>query len=109
MNHSETTNKIETRQLTTPLAGAVRVKFSEVPIGALFEFRGLRYEKLAVSMAGDERGWGNVFHDYAEVTMERNQAGTLPRSAPVASIRKKAVPGNRIMHSCILPSQSAHL
>lgn len=88
MNSSDLKLKTEPRQFAAPgTGGAVRVKFSQVPIGALFEFRGLRYEKLAVSMAGDERGWGNVFHDYAEVTMERNQPGMLPRTPHLPSER----------------------
>ena len=41
--------------------------FCELPIGARFEFRGRRYEKLALSMAGDEERCGHAFHGVTEV------------------------------------------
>jgi hypothetical protein len=41
--------------------------FYQIPIGARFEFRGRRYEKLALSMARDEERCGNIFQDEAEV------------------------------------------
>jgi len=43
------------------------IKFRDLPVGARFEFRGRRYEKLALSMARDEDRLGNVFHADAEV------------------------------------------
>ncbi len=46
------------------------MKFCEVPVGARFEFRGQRYQKLALSMACDEQRWGNIFHDDTEVVAE---------------------------------------
>ena len=45
-------------------------KFHEVPVGGKFEFRGRRYEKLALSLARDEERCGNVFHDLTEVLAE---------------------------------------
>ncbi len=41
--------------------------FCQLPIGARFEFRGRRYEKLALSMAGDEDRCGNIFREETEV------------------------------------------
>ena len=37
------------------------MRFYELAIGAVFEFRGTRYAKTAMSMAEDDRRWGNVF------------------------------------------------
>jgi len=42
-------------------------QFSALPVGARFEFRGRRYEKLALSLARDEDCCGNVFQDQTEV------------------------------------------
>ncbi len=57
-------------------------KFCELPIGARFEFRGRRYEKLAVSLAGDEDRCGNVFLDDTEVLAEAAAADRpRPREA----------------------------
>jgi hypothetical protein len=47
------------------------VPFYELPIGARFEFRGRRYEKLAPSMAQDEDRCGNIFRDHTEVFWHR--------------------------------------
>ena len=52
-------------------------KFSQIPIGARFEFRGHRYEKLALSLARDEERLGNIFHAETEVVPE-----AAPRSRP---------------------------
>ena len=46
------------------------MQFKELPIGARFEFRGRRYEKVALSMACDEERMGNIFHDDTEVVSE---------------------------------------
>jgi len=45
--------------------------FYQLPIGARFEFRGRRYEKLALSLARDEERCGNVFQDETEVLWDR--------------------------------------
>jgi hypothetical protein len=45
------------------------IQFQEVPIGQHFEFRGRRYRKLALNMAGDEDRNGTIF---------MNQTGVLP-------------------------------
>jgi len=37
------------------------IQFHQLPLGARFEFRGRRYEKLALSMARDEERCGNIF------------------------------------------------
>lgn len=44
--------------------------FHRLPVGAKFEFRGRRYQKLALSMAGDEDRFGNIFHAETEVVPE---------------------------------------
>ena len=57
-------------------------KFNELPLGARFEFRGRRYEKLALSLARDEERMGNIFHAETEVLAERAQlAGSATSSA----------------------------
>ncbi len=43
--------------------------FRNVPVGAVFEYRGARYQKLALSLARDENRWGNIFHDETPVVM----------------------------------------
>lgn len=57
------------------------VLFSEVPIGGRFEFRGRRYEKLALSLARDEERCGNVFLDHTEVCVESGAARLTPSTA----------------------------
>jgi hypothetical protein len=47
------------------------IKFCQLPLGAKFEFKGRRYEKLALSLARDEERFGNVFHAETEVSAER--------------------------------------
>ncbi len=42
-------------------------KFHQLALGSRFEFRGRRYEKLALSLARDEERFGNIFHDETEV------------------------------------------
>jgi hypothetical protein len=49
------------------------IQFSKIPVGARFEFRGHRYEKLALSMACDEERLGNIFHADTEVVPEADQ------------------------------------
>jgi len=43
------------------------IQFQELSIGQHFEFRGRRYEKLALSMACDEDRIGNIFQAQTEV------------------------------------------
>ena len=62
-------------------------KFSQIPIGARFEFRGHRYEKLALSMARDEERLGNIFHAETEVVPETGQKG-WPPSLPAERVRE---------------------
>ena len=45
--------------------------FFQLPVGARFEFRGRRYEKLALSMARDEERCGNIFQYETEVAWDR--------------------------------------
>jgi len=42
-------------------------QFQEIRIGQHFEFRGCRYEKLAVNLGRDEDHYGNLFHPQTEV------------------------------------------
>ncbi len=48
-------------------------QFWELPVGARFNFRARRYEKIALSMARDEDRCGNVFHDTTEVSWDRRE------------------------------------
>ncbi len=43
------------------------IQFQEIPIGQFFEFRGRRYQKLALSMASDEDRNGTIFQAQTEV------------------------------------------
>jgi hypothetical protein len=43
------------------------IQFQDIPIGGHFEFRGCHYQKLALSMAGDEERNGNIFMAQTEV------------------------------------------
>jgi hypothetical protein len=54
------------------------IKFRDLPVGARFEFRGRRYEKLALSMARDEDRLGNVFHADAEVRLTDDSTQDRP-------------------------------
>ncbi len=56
----------------------MNIQFEQLPIGARFEFRGRRYEKLALAMAGDEDRCGNIFQYECEVLWDR-RPGEEPR------------------------------
>ena len=43
------------------------MKFYELAIGAVFHFRGGRFKKIAMSMASDEQGCGNIFRGETDV------------------------------------------
>ncbi len=60
----------------------MRTTFWQLPIGARFEFRGRRYEKLALSMARDEERCGNIFQDEAEVIWDRRPGEELKPPRP---------------------------
>ena len=45
-----------------------RVQFQEIAIGGYFEFRGRRYQKLALNMASDEDRNGSIFMNQTEVS-----------------------------------------
>lgn len=66
------------------------VLFSEVPVGGRFEFRGRRYEKLALSLARDEERCGNVFMDRTEVCVENATALRAAGAAPAPERRASA-------------------
>lgn len=59
-------------------------QFRALPVGARFEFRGRRYEKLALSLARDEDCCGNVFQDETEVwaDLPPPPQGLEPRRLP---------------------------
>jgi hypothetical protein len=46
-------------------------RFRELPVGARFNFRAQRYEKVALNIGRDEDRCGNVFHDDTEVSWDR--------------------------------------
>jgi hypothetical protein len=54
----------ETRQ---EIARLTTLLFQEIQIDQFFEFRGRRYQKLALSMASDEDRNGNIFQAETEV------------------------------------------
>lgn len=43
------------------------MQFQELPLGQYFEFRGRRFQKLALSLACSEDRYGTVFHRDTEV------------------------------------------
>jgi hypothetical protein len=43
------------------------IQFQEIPIGRYFEFRGRRYQKLALSLARDEDHYGTISLAQTEV------------------------------------------
>jgi hypothetical protein len=43
------------------------MKFYELAVGGVFTFRGQTFRKTAMSMAEDERRWGNVFLGETEI------------------------------------------
>ncbi len=45
-------------------------RFCELVVGARFEFRGRRYEKMNAEVGRDEERGGNVFHGNTEVVAE---------------------------------------
>jgi len=47
-----------------------QMKFYELAVGVVFTAWGRRYRKMAMSMAGDERGWGCVFMGETEVVSD---------------------------------------
>lgn len=63
------------------------LRFGELPLGGRFEFRGRRYEKLALSLARDEDRCGNIFQ--AETLVCTEQAGG---TAPLLAVARAAVP-----------------
>ncbi len=56
----------------------MNIQFQQLPIGARFEFRGRRYEKLALGIARDEDHCGNLFQDETQVFWHR-RPGEEPR------------------------------
>ena len=60
----------------------MKTTFYQLPLGARFEFRGKRYEKLALSMARDEERCGNIFQDEAEVLWDRRPGEELKPPRP---------------------------
>ena len=45
-------------------------QFRELPIGARFNFRARRYEKIALDRGMDEERCGNLFHASTEVSWD---------------------------------------
>ena len=62
------------------------MQFQEIQIGQDFEFRGRRYRKLALNMAGDEERNGTIFMNQTEVLPD-----PISRIGPTAPPAKPAV------------------
>lgn len=56
----------------------MELMFGQLPVGETFTFRGAVYRKVALSMASDEREWGNIFLGETVVTVEAAPAALLP-------------------------------
>jgi len=71
------------------------VQFQEIPIGGHFEFRGRRYRKLALNMAGDEERNGAIFMNQTEVGPDSTSrsSSTTPPARPPASNRNSQPTG----------------
>jgi hypothetical protein len=52
----------------------MKMTFEQVKIGETFTFRGARFQKTALSMASDERDWGNIFLGETVVECKREAA-----------------------------------
>jgi hypothetical protein len=48
----------------------MRKRFCELAVGARFEFRGRRYEKVSAEVGRDEERGGNMFHPGTEVVSD---------------------------------------
>jgi hypothetical protein len=56
--------------------------FYQLPVGAIFEFRGRRFRKEALAMASDEDRCGNIFQEEAEVLWDRRPGEELRPPRP---------------------------
>ena len=56
--------------------------FYQLPIGAIFEFRGRRFRKEALAMASDDDRCGNIFQEEAEVLWDRRPGEELRPPRP---------------------------
>lgn len=65
-------------------------QFWELPVGARFNFRAQRYEKVALNVARDEDRCGNVFHDDTEVSWDRESGEALAGGHQAAERRLPA-------------------
>ncbi len=75
----------------------MNIQFQQLPLGARFEFRGRRYEKLALAMACDEDRCGNIFQDDAQVFWHRRPGEEpLPMRPPPPPHRTAPSPINRM-------------
>jgi len=54
------------------------LQFQEIPIGGHFEFRGRRYQKLALNIASDEDKNGTLFQAQTEVLPDPFSESSLP-------------------------------
>ena len=67
----------ETTSLTP--APPPTLQFQEIPIGGHFEFRGRRYQKLALNLASDKEKNGTLFQAQTEVLPDPlSQSSPLP-------------------------------
>jgi len=65
-------NNILTNPDRSRVAKALVLRFFELPVGARFEFRGHRYQKVARGFAADEERMGNLFHADTEVITDND-------------------------------------
>src|SRR5436309_95266 len=70
-------------------ARIMTIGFCDLPVGARFEFRGRRYEKVSAQFGRDEERNGNLFHPRTEVMpmqsaecRVKNERRTSPRPSP---------------------------
>jgi hypothetical protein len=61
------------KQKRTHERHGMKMTFEEVKVGETFTFRGAQFQKTALSMASDERGWGNIFLVETVVECERER------------------------------------
>ncbi len=70
----------------------MKKRFGELPVGARFEFRGRRYEKISDEIGRDEERGGNVFQPGTEVVCDvSGGASAQPKVEAVVSSDRRSL------------------
>ena len=66
----------------------MRKRFCELAVGARFEFRGRRYEKMSADIGRDEERGGNAFHAGTEVVVDMGAVQVRSAECGVQSLQR---------------------